>query len=205
MTTLRKPEWFLIPAWIILTTLCLPMAFLLYIVISRIVVVWVGDIIYVNGIRHITEDYLLMFVSLPLVSLLTGVVQYGLLRRYLPRMGWWVPATIGGWLLGYAPILGWDTLGAYLGAAAGIHGSWAIDLAVVVMGLSIGVGQWLLLRRRLPRAGWWIIANGVGWGLLSPITGGTLDQFGIVVLGTVPACVTAVTLTLLMHQVPPRT
>jgi hypothetical protein len=93
MTTIRKPEWFFYPAWIILTALCVPLALLLYFPIIRVIKLSFGDIIYVHGVRHITEDYLLDDSVLPLMNLLTGIVQYGLLRRYLPRMGWWVLAT----------------------------------------------------------------------------------------------------------------
>lgn len=203
MTTIRKPEWFFYPAWIILTALCIPLAFFLYFVIIRITMMFVGDVIYVNGVRHITEDYLMRYVFFPMVSLLTGVFQYGLLRRYLPRMGWWVLATVGGWLLGFILIFGWPRAVAYFGLAEVMNHFWAIDPAFVVLGLSVGVGQWLLLRRRLPRAGWWIAANVLGWGLVLPITGGSLDQFDLLVLGMLPACVMAVTFALLMNQAPP--
>jgi hypothetical protein len=193
----EKPRWFFYTIWIILTFLCVPIAFFLSLVILRIIINFVGDIIYVDGVRHITEDYLGLDVFVPVVGLLTGVLQYGLLRRYLPRMGWWVLATTGGWLLGGLLIaiptwLNWT------------EGSIDLDLAFILMGLAIGAGQWLLVRRRLSRAGWWIGANVVGWGLLGLITtSNTLGQFGLFTLGLLPACATAATLALLMNQVKP--
>ncbi len=107
---------------------------------------FVGDYIYVDGVRYITEDYLWGYFFVPIVGLLTGLLQYGLLRRYLPHMGWWVLDTTGGWLLGALLILisGWLNFWTYE--------SFDIDLAFIVMGFSIGVGQWLLLWRRLPWA-----------------------------------------------------
>ena len=66
-----------------------------------------------------------------------------------------------------------------------------------------GLGQWLLLRRRLPRAGWWIVANVTGWSLFVLITGPSLDQFWFMVLGALPACATAVTFWLLTNQAQP--
>jgi hypothetical protein len=36
-------------------------------------------------------------------------------------------------------------------------------LALVTAGLVIGVLQWVVLRGRLPEAGWWILASTVGW------------------------------------------
>jgi hypothetical protein len=193
----EKPRWFFYPIWIILTSLCVPIAFFVTLVILRIIISFVGDFIYVGGGRHITEDYLAIYTFVPVLGLLTGVIQYGMLRRYLPGMGWWVLATIGGWLLGMLLIaipiwLHWT------------DGSINLDLAFILMGLGIGVGQWLLLRRLLPRASWWIGANVVGWGLLGLMTtGNTLDQFGLFTLGSIPACVTAAMLAVLMNQVKP--
>ncbi len=192
MTSIKKPEWFFYPAWIILTTLCIPIAFILSLFIVKVIVNFVDDFIYVDGVRHITEDYLGTYIFIPVVSLLTGVMQYGLLRRYLPRMGWWVLATTGGWLLGMLLIFGWLSFWAY--------DSRDMDLGFIVLGLSIGVGQWLLLRRRLLRAGWWIVASVVGWGLFGLIMGGSFGQFGLIVLGLLPACVTAAMLALLMNR-----
>jgi len=193
----EKPRWSFYPTWIILTFLCVPIAFFLNFAVLRIIMSFVGDFVYVNGVRRITEDYLFMYTFIPLVGLLTGVLQYGLLRRYLPRMGWWVVATTGGWLLGVLLIVipGWLNW---------TDGSLNLDLAFIAMGLAIGVAQWLLLRRRLPQAGWWIGANVVGWGLLGLITAGnTIGQFGIFTVGFLPACVTAAMLAMLMHQVKP--
>ncbi len=194
MTILKKPEWFFYPAWIILTTLSIPLAFALGLVILGIITDIVGDYIYVDGVRHITEDYLGRYILVPLAGLFMGGLQYGLLRRYLPRMGWWVLATAGSWLL----LMIFDWLTARMSESFDING------AFIMLGLSVGVGQWLLLRRRLPRASWWIGANGVGWGLLSLVTGGSIGLMGVVVLGFLPACVTALTLTLLISQAQPN-
>ena len=195
----EKPRWSFYLLWILLTLVCVPIAFVLDLAILRLVILFVGDYVYVDGVRHITEDYLAMYPFIPIVGLLTGALQYGLLRRYLPRMGWWVAATTGGWLLGVFLILipGWLHWTNSLFSL-----NLALDLGFIVMGSSIGVGQWLLLRRRLPRAGWWIAANGAGWGLLALIVDGkSIDQYGLFTLGFFPASVTALMLALLMNQV----
>lgn len=191
----EKPRWFFYLLWIFLTLLCVPIAFFLDLVILRIIILFIGDFVSVGGVTHITEDYLGINTFIPIVGLLTGVLQYGLLRRYLSHMGWWVAVTIGGWLLGLFLTLipGWLNWTSSL-----FH----LDVAFIVMGLSIGVGQWLLLRRRLPRAGWWIVANVAGWGLLALITEGhSIGQLGLFTFGLLPACVTALMLALLMNQV----
>ena len=193
----EKPRLSFYLLWILLTMLCVPIAFFLNLFILRIIVRFVGDFIYVNGVQHITEDYLALYAFVPIMGLLTGVLQYWLLRRYLLHMGWWVGATIGGWLLGASLIL----MPGWLNPANAVL---SLDLAFLIMGLFIGVGQWLLLRRRLPRAGWWIGANVVGWGVLALITiGNSMGQFGLFSIGLLPACATALMLALLMKQVQP--
>jgi len=91
-TISKKPGWLFYSVWILLTLLSIPIAFFLDLAILRVIINFVGDFIYVNGVRHITEDYLGIYFFIPIVGLLTGALQYGLLRQYLPRMGWWVAA-----------------------------------------------------------------------------------------------------------------
>jgi hypothetical protein len=193
----QKPGLLLYPAWILVTFLAVPVAFVITLAILRVIIGFAGDIIYVNEVRHITEDYLFMYIFVPVVGLVTGGLQYSLLRQYLPRMGWWVFATTGGWLLGMLLVvipgwLGWTD--AFLKN---------LDLILVAMGLATGAAQWSLLRRRLPRAAWWVAASLAGWSLLALVTpGNTLDQYGLITLGAVPACATAAALALLLKQGP---
>jgi hypothetical protein len=194
----KKPGRSFYLGWIVLTSLCIPIAYFLSLITLKIITSIVGDFIFVNGVRHITEDYLAMYAFVPFASLLTGALQYGLLRHYLSRMGWWVFATVAGWLLGVLLIalpgwLGW--IGAPLNN---------LDLIFLVMGLAIGISQWLLLRRRLALAGWWIAASALGWGMLGLINpGNSLDQYALFTLGFLPACATAAMLALLMSRLPP--
>ena len=197
MTAIKKPGWSFYSIWVILTTLCIPIAFILDLVILKIITNIIGDFIYVNGVRHIAEDYLSTYIFVPIMAFLTGLLQYALLRPYLPRMGWWVLATTGGWLLGLGLILTSRWLNFWT------YETFDIDVAFIVLGLSIGIGQWLLLRRRLSRATWWIGANLLGWGGLALITRGSLDQFGLLAMGFLPACVTALALALLLNRAPP--
>ncbi len=195
---LKKPERSFYLSWIVLTALSVPIAFFFSLITMKIITDIVGDYVVVNGVRHITEDYLAMYALVPSISILTGILQYALLRRYMPRMGWWVPVTVAGWFLGVLLIalpgwLGWTDAPLY-----------NLDLIFLLMGLAIGISQWLFLRRRLARAGWWIAANVAGWVLLGWITPhNSLDQFGLFTVGFLPACATAAMLALLMNQVPP--
>jgi ABC-type tungstate transport system substrate-binding protein len=195
---LKKPERSFYLSWIVLTAFSVPIAFFFSLITLKIITDILGDYVVVNGVRHITEDYLAMYILVPSISLLTGVLQYALLRRYLPRMGWWVLVTAAGWFLGVLLI----ALPAWLGwTDASLNN---LDLILLLMGLAIGITQWMLLRRRLALAGWWIAASALGWGLLGLITpGNSLNQYGLFTLGFLPACTTAAMLALLMGRVSP--
>jgi hypothetical protein len=78
-----------------------PGAFFIDFVVLRIIISFVGDIIYMDGVRHITEDDFSMVAFIPIIVLLTVLLKYGVLRLYLPRMDWWALATTAGWLVGF--------------------------------------------------------------------------------------------------------
>ena len=203
MTINRKPAWFFYPAWIILTALCVPLAFGLYFVIIQGIMIFTGDHIFLNGNSRPTEDFLFGYVFVLTTGILMGLAQFGLLRRYLPRMGWWVLATAGGWSLGLVLILlGVFRVLPYFWGAEAIYRTWAFVWAFFLLGLSIGSGQWLVLRRRLPRAGWWIGANVLGWALLGLMTKDIRDQYWYS-FGLLPACATAASLALLLNPLTP--
>jgi hypothetical protein len=195
---LKRPVWSFYLGWIVLSSLSVPIAYIFSIIILKVITNVVGDYVFVNGVRHITEDYLAMYVLVPSISILTGALQYLLLRRHLSRMGWWVVVTVAGWILGILLIWLLRTLSRTDMTPNNL------DLIFLVMGSAIGSTQWLLLRQRLPLSGWWIAASVLGWGLLGLITpGNSLDQYSIFTLGLLPACTTAAMLALLISRVPP--
>jgi hypothetical protein len=82
-----------------------------------------------------------------------GIAQWFILRRYLEPVGWWALTT---------------SLAMGIGGAVGLAASYAAGMellqpwAVLFLGLAIGIGQWLILRRHLSRAGWWVLVNTLG-------------------------------------------
>lgn len=177
------PAFFL--RWIGVTTLGVPGAFFLDLILMRIVTAVVGDYLYVNGVRHITEDYLYMYTFVPLVGVLLGGLQYGLLRRHLPRMGGWPALTTAGWLAG----AGLSLLPGWLGWTSPVFTG---GLALVGLGVSIGAAQWLLLRRRVPHAQWWLVGNVAGYGLAALLVRGDgIGLFELLLISLLPACATA--------------
>ncbi len=83
-----------------------------------------------------------------------GFAQWVVLRRRHARVVWWVPLSIIGFGIGKAiseavtpstPSLGTDLL------------------AGAIIGAVVGLAQWLVLRRVVPSAWWWILATTVAW------------------------------------------
>ncbi len=119
-------------------------------------------------------------VLVVLLGMSFGTAQWLFLRQYHSQAGWWILATVVGFAVG-VPVLAWlrpwpGLLAAdphsTVSEAAGYVGGWALDGAV--LGLAVGLTQWLLLRQHLPRAGWWVLATAVGW-VLTTAARGSLD------------------------------
>jgi hypothetical protein len=70
--------------------------------------------------------------------------------------GLWVLANIVGWAVGGAVSLA-------VGGAGAEGLTEAEDVAVSVVGLLAGIAQWLVLRKRVERSGWWVLASALGW------------------------------------------
>ena len=90
-----------------------------------------------------------------------GVAQWLVLREQICRAGWWVVASIVGWSMGWG-------VGFPLTVSLFERSSVISDLVYVVaiwlgVGAWIGAVQWLVLRRQVHQAGWWMLASAVGW------------------------------------------
>jgi len=104
------------------------------------------------------------FIGLFVIGSVIGFAQWLVFRRHFKRAGWWwILITAVGWAIGYS--ISWGAL-----EATGIIG-WGIEydldmvmrIGLVISGSVAGIVQWLLLRQEVPKAGWWIVANLVGW------------------------------------------
>lgn len=147
----KRPEWFLYPIWVVLSAISIPVAWAVtWALISQIQKA-VGGTIQVAGQTRITEDYLLVYVYFPAFGLVVGCLQYLLLRRSLPRMGWWIVATVAGWLL---PRAVFRSAAAVLPAALDVRSVWLVAVRPVLIGGSIGLAQWLVLRQCVRHAAW---------------------------------------------------
>ena len=201
MTNHRRPRWFFYPAWIALSAISIPIAGgIAWALVSQVEKV-VGGTIQVGGHTRITEDYLSSYILLFVLGLLAGFLQYLLLRRYLPRMGWWIVATTLGLLLG---LVGGGLLFHTLYSI--LDSLWFGILNTVLIGGSMGLVQWLVLRQRVHHAAWWILANVLGWGVVGWGAATLSNQMVIpaVSLLLVPGITTSIALWLLLDQLPRR-
>ncbi len=92
---------------------------------------------------------------------LPGFLHWLILRRRFSRAAWWIAASGAGSILGFI-VLGWGLAVADtgVGIAAGIV---VPGLSFAVAGAVAGVLQWLVLRRWVSHAGWWILASSIAW------------------------------------------
>jgi hypothetical protein len=127
------------------------------------------------------------------VGIFVGMAEWLVMRKYISRCEWWVMATIVGWAIGF-------------GAQAILHEVLRqprrnLDIEALygaIAGLVVGFAQWLVLRRIVPKAGWWIAAMLLS-GFLTfwfYFPGATIltSFWELVISGTVTGVITAVAL-----------
>jgi len=115
------------------------------------------------------------------VGLLIGVTQWLVLRSRLPNSYWWILATAVGWFCGRLIALG------FFPPEYGI-------LAGSALGAVVGSCQWLILRKSVHRAYWWVIISILGW------TWAMTGVLGTYLIGAVVGAVTGIALDFLYRQ-----
>jgi hypothetical protein len=95
-----------------------------------------------------------------------GTAQWLVLHKRVSLSGWWVLASTVGWAVGLA-------VGRAVALVVDDAQIFAIVLAVG--GASAGIAQWIVLRRHVTQAGWWVLASIVAGGA----TGGAVDLFKV--------------------------
>jgi hypothetical protein len=202
-TNYRKPGGLFYPAWVALSSISIPISFAIYWALIFLVKEVVGDMIQVGGQPHITEDFLLPYILWPTLGLVTGFLQYLLLRRHLPRMGWWIAATALGWSLG---LIGGRVLYRTLYGTLDVNAIWFDILMTALVGGVMGLAQWLVLNPRVHHAAWWILANVLSWGVVGWGAATLSNQMVIPAVGImlVPGIATGIALWLLLDRFPLR-
>jgi hypothetical protein len=141
---------------------------------------------------------------------IVGTLQWLVLRRPAPSIRWgvWVGATALGagiaWALGMVPSAVMSFVPAQPSADStqgfDIAGPAMLPLAAtmgIALGAILGAAQWIVLRRHVPRAGWWIPANAIAWavGMALVFTGmGFIPDSGGATTGIIAAVIICVAL-----------
>jgi hypothetical protein len=110
-----------------------------------------------------------------------GLAQWWVLRRALPglaRRSWVVPTALAALLAWACAMLAMNVANTVELPPAAMAAGGAV-LGLLFVG-SMGTAQWLVLRRSVARAGWWIPANALAWplGVLVPVAGLSLVPDG---------------------------
>ena len=114
-------------------------------------------------------------------------------------MGWWILTTTVGWSLVF---LG---LGSYynpLGTVIVPNSIWYSIAAGALLGLLIGLAQYVILHRSVPHAVWWIPTNLFGFGIAGLVFGNISSMFDALVAITIPCFTTGVVLWMLLDKLP---
>ena len=137
-----------------------------------------------------------------------GILQWLLLIHLLPRPGWFAISGGAGLVLG---------VGGGFHVANLVFQAWGLAPAFgaigALVGLSVGVTQWLALRQQVAKSIWWIPANILGYtgGLLAgsqvpevfPFASSVIfaPEFGVTIGFTVGA-ITGITMLFILPQTP---
>ena len=195
--------------------------------------IWLGWVVYtilgyfilgavtIAVIRFAPGGLLLGAVVGPLGMVVVALMQWFVLRGYIPAVRWlgWLLSTVLGQLVGmimavlvavllapriYLMLGGWQANigGAVEFATALVRG--------VIFGLVIGFMQWLILRRYLQAAGWWVLAVTVAMAITSVISTLWLPDVGqegfvalpltMSVTGVIVGAITGLVLTWLLRK-----
>ena len=181
----EKPRWFFYLGWVALNAIAVIMAWY---------ITWaIMPLVTERG-----EGTRLLDLLFPIIGLLTGILQYILLRRYLPHMGWWIAATFLGWLMPFV----WF----FIFSRVIIPGSSTVKivLGMIVLGTTVALPQWWLLRKRVQHAWWWVLFFGLAWGMVGLYDLFTLSDLFPVLLGfaVVPAIATSIACWLFLDRLP---
>lgn len=109
-----------------------------------------------------------------------GVLQWFVLQHRIRKAWRWILVTAAGWSAGAALTFFFVPDG--------------MDFLVgIVVGLAIGVAQWMILRREVHWSAWWIVISIVGW------TTGMALLPGLILTGVMVGAVTGIALELLLR------
>ena len=129
-------------------------------------------------------------------GIVAGTLQSMVLRRQVRESSWWV-------LVSHIKASGVaGAVTSVVGIVVDSDVGWIVGIGL--FGTVLGSLQWVVLRRHVTGAGWWVVASTLGWVLGGPATavvGATrAEHLGWAVLGTVYGVVTGSALAWLLRR-----
>jgi hypothetical protein len=191
------PGW--IVQWALLTTAAFPAALIAMAPIAA-ASLWIINLGETAGFWSGADPSILVFIGFVIsFALLLGAVQWFLLRRLLPRAALWFAATAAGILLaGLAA-----GIGLQLVTLRELDPIRTLAVWLVALGLAIGLGQWLYLRRHVLNAFWIIPTEILAAGSLLLSGRSFTSLIELVVVLFLPGLISGIGLWLLLRQTQP--
>jgi hypothetical protein len=124
--------------------------------------------------------FLLPNLTFVTIGIGLAVLQWLVLQHRLRKAWRWLIATTLGWLLGSTLVL------AFLPEGMDF-------LAGIIIGITTGTAQWLVLRSELYWAGWWIVISVIAW------TTGMALLPGVMLTGVMAGAISGLALILLIR------
>ena len=131
------------------------------------------------GVLIVLVSFLIAVLSGAIEATIVGLAQWWAMHPWFPaitRRSWWLATLVGAlaaYVLGYLPStimnLSEQAAQAQPSASAAVAepAQWIVMLLAAGMGVAAGAvlsfAQWLALRKKVARAGWWIPANMLAW------------------------------------------
>ena len=137
--------------------------------------------IVVTTVGWVLGTILIPPIDLAVSGIAIGVLQWVILQHHIRRSGHWILASVVGWTIGWLLV--------FIGVPSGFG-----LLAGLVLGAAVGIAQWLLLRREVHWAGWWIIVSTLAWAAGLGLTPGFLTS------GVIAGAMTGLALDLLLQN-----
>ena len=119
-------------------------------------------------------------IAFIVIGIALGVMQWFVLQHRIRAARWWIVATAIGWTLGSMILL------------VGIRDDMNL-ISGVIIGITTGTAQWLILRREVYWSVWWIVIGVVAW------TTGLALLPGLFLTGVMVGVVTGFALELLLR------
>ena len=166
MTVERNPAgWSLWPGWLAATIFGFAIATAVGLTVKDPLEDTLGDVV-------VAAVFVIFF------GVVVGTLQWLVLKQYMNRVGWWIPATLVGVALSAVVIRASEAAVQPLGLGEMTEGV----VSVVLIGAIVGISQWPVLRPHVSRAGWWVLASILGMALFVPVLWAT-EHLGIWDLG----------------------